>query len=223
MSPVKIFLADDHTVVRKGLKELIECLGPYEITAEFQSGRELVAAMPFATEPDLIILDIAMPDMGGKEVMEYFREHGISYKVLILTLDTTEQTIIQLYKLGIKGYLPKNCTPEELKSAIDNIVSAGYYHNEMLARALSAETQNSKGDRERVLSLLTKRELEFLNLVCDEKEYTYEQVADILGVHVRTVDGYRKALFEKFNIKSKTGVVLFAIKYQLLDSLTTVK
>lgn len=217
MSKISLFLADDHTIVRKGLKELIECLGDYEVTAEFSSGKELVDALPQLNPPDLLVLDITMPVMGGREVMEYFRDREIGIPVLILTLDTTESNIIEFFKLGVRGYLRKNCTPEELKSAIDNIVQTGYYHNELLAKALSNNTRHKADERELVLSQLTARELDFLRLVCNEQEYTYEQMADILGVHLRTVDGYRKALFEKFNIKSKTGVVLFAIKYRLIE------
>ncbi|MCB0696247.1 MAG: response regulator transcription factor [Chitinophagaceae bacterium] len=220
MSSTSIYLADDHTVVRKGLKELIECLGDHRITAEFSSGKELVDAMPFSPPPDMIILDIAMPVMDGKQVMEYFKEHDITLPVLILTLDTTEESIIELFRLGVRGYLPKNCSPDELQQAIEDIVHTGYYHNELLVKALSMNKQTSHGERDMILSQLTKRELEFLQLVCDEQEYTYEQIGDKLGVHVRTVDGYRKSLFEKFNIKSKTGVVLFAFKYRLVDGLT---
>jgi len=219
MPPISIFLADDHTVVRKGLKELIECLDDnYEITAEFPSGKELLDTLAQGSRPDLLILDITMPVMGGKEVMEHFRERDIDIPVLILTLDTTEANIIEFFRLGVRGYLRKNCTPEELKAAIDNIVHTGYYHNELLAKALSSRTRGQADETELVRSRLTARELEFLRLVCDEQEYTYEQMADLLGVHIRTVDGYRKALFEKFNIKSKTGVVLFAIKHKLIET-----
>ncbi len=149
--------------------------------------------------------------------MEYFREHEITIPVLILTQDTTESNIIEFFKLGVHGYLRKNCTPEELKSGIDNIVQTSYYHNELLVKALSNNAHHKSDEREHVMAQLTGRELDFLRLVCNEQEYTYEQMADILGVHLRTVDGYRKALFEKFNIKSETGVVLFAIKYRLIN------
>lgn len=220
MTVVSIFLVDDHTVVRKGLKELIECLGDYTITAEYASGKELIDALPFPEPPDIIILDITMPVMDGKQVMEYFKEHDIQIPVLILTLDTSERTIIDLFRLGVRGYLPKNCSPEELKKAIDDVSTTGYYHNELLSKALSNETATADNEREKIMAQLTRRELDFLQLVCNEEEYTYEQMADILGVHVRTVDGYRKAMFEKFNIRSKTGVVLFAIKYKLADGFT---
>lgn len=217
MSKLSICLVDDHTVVRKGLKELVECLGDYEVSHEYANGKELVNAMPFAEPPALIILDITMPVMGGKEVMQHFKEHDVQIPVLILTLDTSEKTIIELFKLSVRGYLPKNCSPEELKKAIDDVTTTGYYHNELLLKALSTETKSPEDEREKIIKQLTRRELDFLQLVCDEKEYTYEQMADKLGVHLRTVDGYRKAMFEKFNIKSKTGVVLFAIKYKLVE------
>lgn len=219
MPATTICLVDDHIVVRKGLKELIECLGDYSVSSEFNNGKELTDAIPFDEQPSLIILDITMPVMDGKAVMEYFKGNNIDIPVLVLTLDTSENTIIELFRLGARGYLPKNCSPEELKQAIDDITNSGYYHNELLIKALSTDKKSPVDERQRILDDLTKRELDFLQLVCNEEEYTYDQMADLLGVHVRTVDGYRKALFEKFNIKSKTGVVLFAIKYRLVDGI----
>lgn len=213
-----IYLVDDHTVVRKGLKELIECLGDYKVTAEYSSGKELIGSLPFPETLSLIILDITMPVMSGIEVMKYFHENNISIPVLILTLDTSEASIIELFRLGVRGYLPKNCSPEELQKAIDDISHTGYYHNELLVNAISMNKIPTANDRDEVLKKLTPRELDFLQLVCNEAEYTYEQMADLLGVHTRTIDGYRKSLFEKFNIKSKTGVVLFAFKHQLINS-----
>ena len=138
--------------------------------------------------------------------------------MLVLTLDTTDKTIIELFKLGVRGYLSKSCTAEVLKRAIDDILDTGYYHNELLSNALLAnEHGGRKDERQKVLDKITEREKIFLQMVCDEKEYTYEQMADMLKVHRRTIDGYRESLFDKFNIKSKTGLVLFAIKYRLIE------
>lgn len=214
---ISIVLVDDHTVVRNGLKSLIERMGNYTITSQFDNGKRFIEAIPLPQQPDLVIMDLTMPEMDGKETTKWLKEHGINYPVLILTLDTTEKTIIDLFKLGVRGYLPKSCTAEVLKKAIEDVIATGYYHNELLTKALTQEESKAKGKEQGPVNQITDREREFLQLVCDQREYTYEQIADIMKVHRRTVDGYREAIFSKFNIKSKTGLVLFAIKYNLIS------
>jgi two-component system invasion response regulator UvrY len=206
---VSIFLIDDHAVVRNGLKSLIESMGPYKITGQFGNGQDLVDALPFDPAPDLMILDLTMPVMDGKETVKRLNELDIKIPVLILTLETDEPTIIELFRMGIRGYLPKSSTADVLKKAIDDVIETGYYHNEILIKALTATPEDKA---RQPLVYATEREAEFLRLVCDEQEYTYEQIAHMMGISRRTVDGYRESLFEKFNIKSKTGLVLFAIK-----------
>ena len=214
---ISIVLVDDHTVVRNGLKSLTERMGNYTISYQFDNGKRFIDAIPLPQQPDLIIMDLTMPEMDGKETTKWLKEHSINYPVLILTLDTTEKTIIDLFKLGVRGYLPKSCTAEVLKKAIEDVITTGYYHNELLTKALTQEENKPKDKEQGLITQITDREREFLQLVCDEHEYTYEQIADIMKVHRRTVDGYREAIFSKFNIKSKTGLVLFAIKYSLIS------
>ncbi len=213
-----IILVDDHVVVRSGLKELIESMGNYRIVYEFDNGKKLTEKIR-SIEYDVIIMDLTMPVMDGEATMKWMKEQHVDAPVLILTLDTSDKTIIELYKCGVRGYLSKTCSANELKTAIDDVIRTGYYHNELLSQAMRREGGTNKKDiRAEILDKLTDRELHFLKLVCDEAEYTYEQIGDIMHVHRRTVDGYREALFEKFNIKSKTGIVLFAIKHQLLSA-----
>ncbi|HEY1031141.1 MAG TPA: response regulator transcription factor [Flavipsychrobacter sp.] len=217
---VSIFLVDDHTIVRNGIKELIERIGDYEVIAQFDNGQELIDAIDNGEKADIIIMDLAMPVMDGKEAARQLRDRNTDIPVLILTIDSTEKTIIELFKLGVRGYLPKNCTAEVLRKAIDDIMNTGYYHNDLLIKALQSDEKGGarrNDEKQKVLKLITERERVFLELVCSEEEYTYEQMADILKVHRRTIDGYRESLFDKFNIKSKTGLVLFAIKYGLVE------
>ncbi|XZF15405.1 response regulator [Chitinophagaceae bacterium MMS25-I14] len=211
---VNIFLIDDHVIVRNALKGLIERLGNYRIVAEYNNGKELIDDIPFAEEPQLMVMDLNMPEMDGKETMQWLKEHNYNYPVLVLTLDTGDKTIIELFKLGVRGYLPKHCTSEVLSKAINDVLTTGYHHNELLARAIfSDQLAPHKDERQEVMEKITEREIQFLQLVCDEAEYTYDKIAEKMNVHRRTIDGYRESLFEKFNIKSKTGLVLFAIKY----------
>lgn len=214
-NPLKLCLIDDHVIVRNALKGLIEKLGNYKISHQFNNGKELTEALPLTDEPDLLIMDLNMPEMDGKTTMQWMKSNNVKYPVLILTLDTSDKTIIELFRLGVRGYLPKHTTSDLLKKAIDDIVTSGYHHNELLTKALITDQQNVNDDHKKILEKITDREILFLQLVCDEAEYTYDKIAEKMGVHRRTVDGYRESLFEKFNLKSKTGLVLFAIKYQI--------
>lgn len=214
---INIFLVDDHPIVRNGLKALVERLGNYKVTGEYDNGEELINEYPFPNPPDLIIMDLAMPVMDGTQTVIALKQRGAKIPVLILTLETDERTIINLFRLGIRGYLPKSSTAEVLRKAISDVTSSGYYHNEMLAKALLSPDEAVLDERQQILSHVSQRERDFLKLVCDEKEPTYEQIANAMEVSRRTVDGYRESLFTKFNIRSKTGLVLFAIKYGIVQ------
>ncbi len=219
-----IILVDDHVIIRNGLKELIEKLGPYKITLQFDDGLSLLDAFPLKKDPDLIILDISMPGMNGDKVIEMLNEKQVKIPILVLTLNQQEHTIIQLFRLGVRGYLQKNCTSQEMKNALAEIFERGYYHNEFLTFSLQKDHDTKKkSEQELILEQLSDREKEFLKLVCHEKEYTYEQIADRMNVQHRTVDGYRESIFGKFGIKSKTGLVLFILRYQLFEHLSSNK
>lgn len=213
--PASIILVDDHPVVRNGLKVLIERMGNYVITGEYDNGQELLDNITQKKSVDLIIMDLTMPVMDGRETIIALQEKGILYPVLLLTLETNEKDIIDLFRNGIKGYLPKSSKANILKNAIDDIINTGYYHNEMLSKALTTNA-NTKTTKEKIVEQVTEREKQFLILVCAPEELTYEQIADNMGVSRRTVDGYREALFDKFEIRSKTGLVLFALKYNIV-------
>ncbi len=213
---ISIILVDDHVIVRSGLKSLIEVMGDYKVVNEFSNGKQFTEAIVSqGLLPDLVIMDLGMPEMDGEETMRWLQQHFPTLKVLILTWDTNEGKIIELFRLGVRGYLLKNCTAEVLKKAISDTYTTGYYHSELLQTAIQKDTQ-AKDEQQQIRSRISEREREFLMLVCDRQEYTYDQMADIMKVHRRTVDGYRESLFVKFSIKSKTGLVLFAIKHGLI-------
>jgi len=216
-SEVSIVLVDDHVIVRSGLKSLLHGMGTYKVTHEYCNGRELVDGLTNdGVLPDVIIMDLGMPEMDGEETMEWLQQNRPLLKVLILTWDTNEKKIIELFRLGVRGYLLKNCTAEVLAKAIQDTHVTGYYHSELLQSAIMRDSR-AKDTKLKIDQKITEREKLFLQLVCDKEEHTYDKIADIMKVHRRTVDGYREALFEKFNIRSKTGLVLFAIKNGLIE------
>ena len=214
MNKTNICIIDDHKIVRQGLKDLLEKLGNYNIIAEFENGQDFLDAIPLETPPDLYILDYSMPDLNGIQVLKHLEEQDQEYKVLLLTQHFDEQIINDAYKYGARGFLNKNCTAHDLKFAIDNISKIGYNNiSEILKRIKNYEESESKNHKIE----LSSRELHFLKLVCDERELTYEQMSEIMELSVKSIEGYRSAIFDRFNIKSKVGLVLFSFKHRLTE------
>lgn len=218
-----IVLVDDHVIIRNGLKELIEKLGPYKITHQFDDGSDFVNALPINPRPDLVMMDISMPGMDGEQVVDYLTAGNIDMPVLILSLVEDERRIIRLFKKGVRGYLKKSCTANQMKKALEEIFEYGYYHNDLLSFAMKNMNANGKTQQEQILDQLNPKEREFLAHICHPDEYTYEQIAGLMGMQYRTIDGYRESLFEKFGIKSKTGLVLFVLRHNLYEHLVPKK
>jgi len=214
MEKTTICIIDDHKIVRQGLKELLEKLGNYKVTQEFESGVEFLDALPLQQMPDIFILDYSMPKLNGIEVLQKLESQTQEYKVLLLTQHLEEQIINDAYHYGARGFLHKNCTAHDLKFAIDNIVKIGYNNvSEILKRIKNYD--DSITNTTAIAVTLSEREMKFLELVCDENEYTYDQMAEIMSVSVKSIDVYRTAIFDRYKIKSKVGLVLFSFKHKL--------
>lgn len=214
MEKTTIGIIDDHHIVRHGLKELLHKISNYKVTHEFDNGEDFLSSLPMENAPDLFILDYSMPRMNGIEVLQALEEKQQEHKVLLLTQHFDENIIDTAYHYGARGFLHKNCTAHDLKFAIDNIVKIGYNNvSEILKRVRNYEGSSANAQRQAIQ--LSVRESDFLRLVCDEKEYTYEQMADIMGLSVKSIEAYRTALFDRYGIKSKVGLVLFSFKHKL--------
>jgi DNA-binding NarL/FixJ family response regulator len=214
MNKINIALIDDHKIVRQGLKELIEKLGNYNIIQEFEDGETFLNSLPLQKHVDMYILDYSMPNLNGIEVLKILEQKEEDYKVLLLTQHFDESIINEAYNFGARGFLNKNCTAHDLKYAIDNIINIGYNNvSEILKRVKNYEDDHAKKEKNKIE--LSKRENEFLTLVCNENEFTYEQMAEIMGLSVKSIEGYRATLFDRFGIKSKVGLVLFSFKNKL--------
>ncbi|QOG01182.1 response regulator transcription factor [Flavobacterium sp. MDT1-60] len=214
MEQTTICIIDDHSIVRQGLKELLHKIGNYKVIHEFDNGDDFLQALPINPSPHIYILDYSMPHMNGIEVLKALEEKEEEYKVLLLTQHLDEQIIDAAYHHGARGFLHKNCTAHDLKFAIDNIIKIGYNNvSEILKRV---RNYDSNGEKKQNI-VLTQREFDFLRLVCDEREFTYEQMAEIMNLSIKSIEIYRAALFEKYNIKSKVGLVLFSFKHRLTE------
>lgn len=214
---IKICLIDDHKIVRQGLKELLEKIGGFEVIAEFESGKDFLANLPLHPQPDMCILDYSMPELSGIEVLQQLEKKLEEYKVLLLTQHFEEQIIYKAYQYGARGFLNKNCTAADLKTVILAIVEQGYYNVTDILKCIRNNEAKESSQKEKIKAQLSIRELEFLRLVCNGDDLTYEEMAEIMGISKKTVDGYRSSLFERFNIKSKVGLVLFSYQYKLTE------
>ncbi len=216
MEKITIALVDDHKIVRQGLRGLLEKMGSYRVTHEFESGNELLAALPMDAPPQLYIIDHSMPGLTGTDVLKALEEKEEEYRVLLLTQHFDEPMINAAYHHGARGFLHKNCTAAELKFAIDSIAATGYCNVSEILRRVRRYNATAVVAKKPEITL-SGREQEFLKLVCDERELTYEQMAGIMNVSVKSIEAYRAALFDKYNIRSKVGLVLFSYKYRLTD------
>ena len=212
--PINIVIIDDHEIVRNALKQLIENLGGYKVIAEFNNGINFLGEISDLKEvPDIFIIDYSMPMGDGDVIIQKALEKYPNYKFLVLTRHFEESIINNVYICGARGFLNKKCSSEQLKFAIDNIVSIGYTNITEILRRIR-NFKEPKPAKE-TLPKLSKNEFLFLELVCDEKEYTYSQISDKMNANIKAVDYYRATLFTKFDVKSKVGLVLYSWKHQL--------
>ena len=211
-----VALIDDHVLLRNGLANLIESFGGYKVLFQADNGKQFIESLHKGIVPDIVLIDINMPIMDGHETAIWIRENNFKISVLALSMYDDENSIIKMFKAGAKGYILKDCDPSELKTALQALVTKGFYYNEMITGKLihTIGTLDEKEIQSRMLAKLNDREIGFLKLICSE--YTYKEIAEKMFVSSRTVDGYRDALFEKLEVKSRVGLVMFAIKNSVI-------
>jgi two-component system invasion response regulator UvrY len=214
-SNVNIALVDDHGLLRNGLSSLINELG-YSVLYECDNGKQLLDRM--ATEvphPDLVLMDIHMPVMDGFATTHWLNLNYPLVYVVALSMFDDENSIIKMIKNGARGYVLKDSNPATLKSAIDSVTAKGYFYSDLISGKLlhSLVTQQDDNAPGRTPAL-KEREIEFMKLVCSE--LTYKEIAEQMNLSPRTVDGYRDDLFQKLGVKSRVGLVIFAVKSNLV-------
>lgn len=206
-----VVLVDDHALLRSGLASLIRGFGEYEVLFEACSGKDLIRQLKDFPRPDIILLDINMPDMDGFETACWLRRHCPEIKVLALSMYDTDSSVVRMLKNGAKGYILKDIEAAELRAALDSIVEKGYYYTDNVTGKLIHMITGLDEPRMRVrLLTLSEREVEFMKLVCTE--WTYKEIADRMSLSPRTIDGYRDALFEKLDVKTRVGLAMYAVK-----------
>ncbi len=208
----KVALVDDHSLLRSSLGILINTFDNFQVVLEADNGQKFIDQLKKDNLPDIVLLDISMPVMDGFETAEWLRANHPKIKFLVLSMMDDEYPIIKMLKNGARGYIIKNIKPEELKKALNITLTEGFYYNETISSkvVLSVfDSANSPGDS-LGLQHITPKEMEYLFHACSEK--THKDIADQMNVSPRTIDSYRDVLFKKFNVKTRIGLVILAIK-----------
>ncbi|WP_421942271.1 response regulator [Pedobacter sp.] len=206
---ISIAIVDDHTLFRSGLASLLEEFDEIEVVFEATNGADLQTKIKSNPLTDLILMDISMPIMDGYAATKWIKEEYPNVHVLALSMLEDEKAIIGMLKAGAGGYMLKESTPSDLLIAIKAIMDKGFYVNELVSGRLLVALKD--GDAR---PIFTARELSFLQHC--STELTYKEIADQMNVSPRTVDNYRESLFAKLNIKSRTGLVVYGIKNDLI-------
>ena len=197
----------------KSLSLLITSLEDFTIVIEVMNGKDLIEKLESKKiEPDIILLDVNMPVMDGRQTAEYLSEKFPAIKLVALSMKDDDATIISMIKAGCCSYLLKDIHPEELNKALHEIHKKGYYNSD--AANINYRRLLVLQDKEKELQLSDK-EKEFLQLACSDA--TYKQIAATMHVSERTVDGYRENLFRKLNVQSRTGMALEAIRRNIVS------
>ena len=217
MPKIKLMLADDHAVVRSGLRMLLEAQPDMEIVGETENGLETVMRAQ-AIKPDIILMDVEMPGMNGIEATREIKLILPETAVLALTMYEDEQYFFEMLKVGASGYVPKRAAPDELVNAIRTVYRGGVYLYPSLAAHLVQDylqKDEAAADDDRPQNDLTPREIEVLTLIAEG--FTNAEIAQELVISIKTVDRHRENIMRKLNMHNRIDLVKYAIKKGLID------
>ncbi|RXK60028.1 response regulator transcription factor [Lacibacter luteus] len=219
-TPLKIAIVDDHNLFRKGLIKLIS-LGDkenkYSILFEAENGNDLKDKLKSKSPPDIILMDIDMPDLNGYEAVDWLRKYHPDISILVVSMFETEEPIMRMLRMGVKGYLSKDIEVEDMHQALEAIANKGFYYSDLVSGIMAQNIQSTNPEirlKQGSALILTENEREFLKLACTE--LTYSQIADRMNLSPKTIDGYRESLFQKFQVKSRVSLAMYAVKNNLV-------
>lgn len=211
---IHIALVDDHTLFRNGIANLLSEFNDIKVVFEASNGKELQQILPAKNDVDVILMDINMPVMDGYATTSWIKQNYPLIHVLALSMFDEDAAVIKMLKAGAGGYVLKESKPVELYRAINEIKEKGIYINEMVSGKMLRSFQTPETKTDEVVHL-TERETEFIKLCVSE--FTYKEIAARMNIAPRSVDNYRESLFEKLSVKSRVGLVLFAIKNKIVE------
>ncbi len=214
---IHIALVDDHQLFRSVLADMLENIPGYKVVVQAGHGLDFVRAVKQGAEVSVAVVDLHMPVMDGYATIAWIRSNAPGTRALALTFELGDEAMERAMRAGACGFLRKDTSKAIFLDALNQVAVLGCYHAPSAleqAQALRAEHQQR---RAAALNRITEREIEYIRLVCNEAELTNDQMADHMGVHRRTVDGYRENVYDKCGVKSKAGLVVFAYKWGLVE------
>ncbi|WP_430413149.1 response regulator [Kordia sp.] len=213
---IRIGLADDHLLFREGIKAMLQDEKNIEIILEASNGSDFLKVLRNSiVKPEVILLDIRMPIMDGYETAKILLEEYPNIKIIVLTMHEEERHIIRMIELGVNGYLMKNASPEEVIDCIRCVIEYDYYFNNKITNIMrKVMMYKGKQNADYPIFDLTERETEVLELIC--KEFTAKEIGEKLFISFRTVEGHRKKLLAKLNVRNTAGLVVLAIKNEIV-------
>ncbi|MEW7277060.1 response regulator transcription factor [Aquimarina sp. 2201CG1-2-11] len=214
MKKKTIVIVDDHLLFGQSLEVLISKFEGYEVLAILNNGKELTQYYLHKRKiPDLVLLDVKMPVMDGVQTMQWLKENKPNQKVLALTMEDDENTIIKMLRGGAKGYLLKDVNPESFEFAMKMVIEQGYYWNGKMESAMrNSDEFDAAKSKEKGL---TEKERIFMKHACSE--LTYKDIAGQMNLSPKTIENYRESVFRKFEVKTRVGLVIYCIKNSLFE------
>ena len=213
---INVIVTDDHNLFRKGMMALISDFDFIGEIYEAGNGLELLDLLDRPDcNPDVILLDIRMPEVDGIEAHKKIKELFPEIKVIILSMEDDEQIILHLVEQGVNGYMLKNADPDEVENAFKKVMRNDFYFSTQLSGMLINNLTRKKIHEENIVQSFTEKEIKILELIC--KQYTATEIGQQLNQSVRTIEGYRRKLLEKTNSKNLAGLVVFALKNNLVS------
>jgi DNA-binding NarL/FixJ family response regulator len=216
METIKIILVDDHRIFRDGLKSLLSEVDFIDVIGEASGGKELLEILK-TLKPDLVIVDISMKDMSGIEVSKQIVSGYPDIKIMILSMHTNEEFVINAIKAGVNGYLSKDASKEELLEAIKIIYEGGECYSKMVSdNFLKSYVKKYKAEHSLLENkTLTQREIEILKLAAAGS--TNKEIADMLFISIKTVDCHKNNIVQKLKLKNTAEMVLYAVKNKIIE------
>lgn len=210
MNTIKVALVDDHSLLRSALATVINKSANCTVIAEAVNGAEMISKIEAGANPDVILLDLNMPNMDGYDTAKWLNVNRPEIHVLMLTMYDTEPAMIRLLQAGVKGFLRKDTDLGEVRTAINTVMHSGYCYTNHTTGRLINMIRKSDEHSSLLKTALTDTEVRFLKWACTD--LTYKEISTQMGLNLRSIDNMRDNLFDKLNVRNRVGMAMFAIK-----------
>jgi len=205
-----VVVVDDHNLLSQAIGGLVAGFDKFSVLYTCRNGQELIKRFETTSEiPDIVLMDVNMPIMNGIETTAHLKKNFPKVKVLALSIEEDEKTILKMIRSGARGYLLKDVKKMELYNALLEVMEKGFYHTNTVTKLL---VDSLTDDRPKTIPL-KEREIDFIRLACTEK--TYKEIADEMCLSPKTIEGYRNSIFEKLHLRNRTGLVIYAIRNKI--------